>query len=357
MKKIFTKENVMPVVVLAVICLVASALLAGVNAITAQKIADDKIAAVKESLELVMPGGDFEPVERTKDTPETVTSIYKDKNSGGHVLTLELKGYKATIAMTVGVDAEGKITKAVVTDESESHGKAGMSTYPDKFAGLDSAGVDSVEHFSGATITSTTMKGGVYDALVALGYAKPKVETLPRTDEELITLAKEIMPEAKSFKNITPDGTTLLKRLYKDTAGNGYVAYIHTYAQHGGGLESETMLAISMDGEIIVVNNIFWKVGHNLAYGPPPPPSEESVKAFFDSFVGITRDEVDSVEVITDATGTSLNVSDAVREALTAIPENNGDVPRIVGITVLALALVSVCAIVVIKAVRRRKNG
>lgn len=356
MKKIFSKENVMPVVVLGVICLVVAALLGGVNALTWQKIENDKLAAVQESLQTVMPGGEFGEISYDKKANPSVTGVYEEKNGKGHVVTLEFKGYESTILMTVGVDAEGKITQAVVTSEAETHGKAGMANYTDRFAGLDSAGVDAAELFSGATGSSTAIKGAVYDALVVLGYAEPKGENLPRSEEELLALAAEIMPKAKSFKNITPDDTTLLKRLYKDTAGNGYVAYVHTYAQHGGGLESETLLAISPEGEILAVNNIFWKVGHNLDYGPPPPPTEEAVDAFFNRFVGVTRDEVSSVELITDATGTSLNVTDAVNEALVAIPSADMT-PRIVGITVLALALVGVCAVVVIKAVRRRKNG
>lgn len=348
MKNILKKQNLMPVVVLGVICLLVAALMGVINMFTATKINDRKLEKIRDSLERVMPDGDFEVFSVGKDAPDTVTGIYKDKNGNGHVVTLEIKGYKDTISMTVGVDSEGKIIKAIVTNEQETHGKSGMKNYTDRFVGLDGDGVDSAELFSGATVTSTAMKNGVYDALVALGYAESKVEVLPRTDEELIALAEEIMPDAKKFKNITPKDTTLLKRLYKDTAGNGYVAYIHTYAQHGGGLESETIVSISPSGEILAVKNIFWKVGHNIEIAPPPPPSDEAVKAFFDRFVGVTKEEVESVELITDATGTSQNVSDAIRETLLTIPSDNV-LPRIIGIVVVALLVISVPAIIIVR--------
>lgn len=354
MKKIFTKKNLMPAIVLGVICLISAALMGGINSVTAPEIEKQQLEAIQESLEQVIPGGDFEVSKVSKDAPDVVTGIYTDKNGKGNVVTLAVKGYKSTILMTVGVDTDGKVIKAIVTFEEESHGKAGMSNYTDNFIGLNGEGVDSVEIFTGATVTSTAMKNGIYDALVALGYADPRVEVLPRTDDELIALASEIMPEANKFKNITPEDTTLLKRLYKDTAGNGYVAYIHTYAQHGGGLESETIISISTDGEILAVNNIFWKVGHNIEIAPPPPPSDEAVKAFFDSYVGITKEEIESVELITDATGTSQNVSDAIREALVSVPAQESNLPRIIGIAILSLSAVTAVAVIIFK---RRKNG
>ena len=57
MKKIFTKQNILPVVVLGTICLVVAALLGAVNTITAPVIEDAKNQAANEALLVVLPEG------------------------------------------------------------------------------------------------------------------------------------------------------------------------------------------------------------------------------------------------------------------------------------------------------------
>ena len=111
------KKNLFPIIALTVIGVVVATLLATVNAITAPIIEEREKQAILDSLEDVMPGGDFgsdvksEPLP--KNAPDTVTAIYKEKNGMGHVVTLKTTGYASVISITVGIDADGKITKAV----------------------------------------------------------------------------------------------------------------------------------------------------------------------------------------------------------------------------------------------------
>ena len=173
-KSIFKKENIMPVAVLCAICLVVAALMGAVNLVTAPIIKKAEEQKVYDSLRVVLDG-EFEEVALPEGAPATAKGLYKVTDGGelkGHVVTVVAKGYAGEIAITVGVDAEGKITKAVVTKQSETHGKSGMSAYPDNFAGKGADDIDEVETFTGATISSTAIKKAITDALnTALGNA------------------------------------------------------------------------------------------------------------------------------------------------------------------------------------------
>ena len=119
------KENIMPVVVLTVICIVVAALLAVINTITAPILEKAESQKVYDSFREVLDG-EFEDASIPDGAPKTVTAIYKVKDGDsliGHVVTLVTKGYAGDISLTVGVDAEGKVTKAVVTNSAETHGK------------------------------------------------------------------------------------------------------------------------------------------------------------------------------------------------------------------------------------------
>lgn len=353
MKKVFSKQNIMPTAVLLIICLVSTVILALLNMLTAPVVEAAEKEAIAESLRVVLPGGEFgDPEELGEDVPDTVTAIYRDVNGKGHVVTVLTRGYVGDIAVTVGVDSEGKVIKAVVTKESESHGKAGMDSYTDRFTGLDSVGVADAELFSGATISSTAIKGAVSDAMIALGYMEPKGDGL-RSDVELIAEAMNMVAGAVGFTNVTENNAgDHVKKIFRENSGKGYVIYANTYAQYGGGLETETLIAVDSDGVITNVNNLYWKVGHNVEIAPPPPPSEEKVKEFFDGFIGADIDNIGSVELVADATGTANNVRMALTEALEAISESERSVnyvPRIIAAVVLVLSLGGFVAYLIVR--------
>ena len=95
-KKIFSKSNLAPVIVLSVICLSVALILGLVNMITSPEIERRNAAAVKESLSIVMEDGEFnsKPDELRADAPETVKAVYTEKNGKGYVVVLSTnKGY------------------------------------------------------------------------------------------------------------------------------------------------------------------------------------------------------------------------------------------------------------------------
>lgn len=337
-----TKKNIMPVVILTAICVVVALILGAVNLFTSPIIKQMEEQKVYDSLREVLDG-EFKPIDPLPETaPETVTAMYEVTDGGalkGHVVTLVVKGYAGDISLTVGVDTDNRITKAVVTNESESHGKAGMKEYPNSFDGVHASELSDVDTFTGATISSTAIKGAVIDAVNAVTGGSISVpeedgdesvgavpEVLPRTDAELTELAKALVPEAKSFEDVTPSNAPeTLKRLYK-ADDKGYVAYILTRGW-GNSVANEGLVHINLDGEVEAINHLTWNVRH-----------EVTADGYADKFVGKDNWSVDGVDLITGATGTSGDfrsaVSDAVYTVTKIIPRTDKKLLELVDKTV-----------------------
>lgn len=357
-KNIFKKENVMPVAVLAVICLVVAALMGAVNMLTEGVIKDREAAAIAESLKEVMPNGDFEEVELKESTPATVTKIYKDKNSGGHVVTLEKQGYASVIKLTVGIDSEKKVTKAIITSENETHGKTGFDKYIDSFSGTTSSGSQNVAHVSGATRTSEHIESAVYDAFVALGYAEAKdaedtfdyAGVTDTTEEYVISKAGQ-MSGGSYEKASTDDMPTTVRGVYREASGKGYAIHIATRTKYVP-LESEGIVIVDASGHITHIEMLSWNVGYDKEILDAAP---ECSKEFLDSFIGKNNSSLTRVELVTHATLTSNNFTDALTAALDVIyPVPLYSVAAIATVAVLVIALVG--AVVYIK-IKRRRNG
>ena len=319
-KNIFRKENIMPVAVLSAICLIVAALLGVVNMIAGPVIKQAEEQKVYDSLREAIDGT-FEPIEIPEGASSEITAIYKvtDKNGlVGHAVTLSAKGYASQILMTVGVNADGGVRKVIVTGQAETHGKAGMANYPDKFAGVAADALSEVELFSGATISSTAMKKAVINAVNAVSgnVEEESGEKLPRTDEEIASLAADLIGEGASLKDITVENTTYTKRVYKDENGKGYVAYVLVISANYGTVESETLVHIAEDGKIAGVKKLSCNISPaNPEYGYTPPTAEE-VDEFYGRLPENNSETIDGVELVTNATNTTTNVVTSVKEAL-----------------------------------------
>ena len=311
-----TKKNIMPIVVLTAICIVVAALLGAINVLTAGRIADNEAQKVYDSFRVVLDGT-FETLEVPEGAPKSVTAVYKVTDGTelkGHVLTLVTKGYAGDIAITVGIDKDGKVTKAVVTSEAESHGKAGMKNYTDRFAGVGPDEVKDVETFTGATASSTAIKNAIVDAVdfMAGGFVEEE-EKLPKTDEEIIALGKELIGSDVELTDVTPENAETVKRMYKASGNAGYIAYTLVISQYGT-VETETLIHIGNTGKIVNVNKLVWKTSDAM-YGYVPP-TDDVVDEFYGRLPGNTSGTVGGVELVTNATNTSTNLMNGIKEAL-----------------------------------------
>lgn len=160
------KENIMPTVVLSVICIAVALLLAVVNMVTKpiiDKAANDKANA---TLVVVLPEGEgFEEIDLTTvELPASVTKAYKETNGKGYVFEMTVSGYKSGLVIMCGVDAEGKITGSKYTASSETFGKEGDLDNAYNGQALDSFTPNII---SGATKTSNGYADAVKAALQA----------------------------------------------------------------------------------------------------------------------------------------------------------------------------------------------
>ncbi len=317
-----TKKNLMPVIVLTAICVVVAALLGVVNVFTAPVIEAAEAQKVYDSFRNVLDGV-YSDVEVPESAPNSVTAMYKvvdeSGNLLGHVATVTVKGYADNISVTVGVDADGKVTKAEVTASAETHGKAGMKTYTDNFTGLDAAGTAEVDTFTGATISSTAIRGAILDAVNAItgstaeapdagdegGSDDTTPETLPKTDNEIKELVRELTGVSEIEEVSLWSKPATLKRLY--SVADGYAAYIVVPGAYVP-VATEAIIHINSDGDIAGINLLDWVVGHGTDPG-----------MFAVGFIGKDTWHIDEVELVSGSTGTSGDFRAAVQETMTTV--------------------------------------
>lgn len=317
MKKIDNKA----IIVLVSICAAVALLLAGVNLLTKPVIEAANAELVLQSLKTVMPDGEFNstPDELKDGAPETVKAVYTEKNGLGHVVMLvTTKGYTGKeIAITVSVTSDGKIGKMVITKNEESiipPGFEAMGNYGDVYQGASAEDIELITTATPVKFTKDAIKGALKDAFKYLGYAgEDKPEELYASDKELLELA-EALAISDELIDITPDNADkTLKRMYQ-VIGNGYVVYLRTYAEYSGSPETDTLVHFDNNGKILAVKNLYWKVGHTVEQGAP---DENAVNGFFAGYVG--KNETDSVELVTGATGTALNFKNALDKAIDVV--------------------------------------
>lgn len=359
-KKIFTKQNVMPVAVLTVICLVVAALLGAVNMLTEKKIEDDRIAAISASLSEAFPGGRFADADvLPKDAPKTVTSKYNELDGKGYVVTLETSGYeKDSLDLTVGIDSEGKILKVILTKNLESKDTGKSSAYPKRFEGLDAKGVEGVDLISGITASSGAIKGAVYDALVVCGFAEAKAEAeefdnggfAHTSEEQVIAFAKEML--SGDYKKVDVAGmNSTVKGVYYNASADAHAIHIATttkYIKPYNLNETEGIVIVDRSGKVAAVKMIEENIGY--AEGTEPPTI---TKEYLQSFIGKHSSALDRVDLVTRATLTSNNFANAVRDAMEVLHPTPKY--RVIGISLLSAVFLGLIGFGIYRYVKRRK--
>ena len=185
-----TENNVMYIlrltVTLLLICAVVAAALAGVNAITKDKIAAIQAEKTQKAIEAVLPGA--EKLEEIPFTDETglVTKVYKSDMSlssdsasaFGYAVEVRPAGFGGAITMMVGISDDGKVLGISIISHAETPGLGAVSaansdkgvSFREQFKGLVAGitigdGQNQVDALSGATITSKAIVDGVNAAL------------------------------------------------------------------------------------------------------------------------------------------------------------------------------------------------
>lgn len=163
---------------LGLICLVASGLLATVNAITAPKINLQAEKELEDSLKEVLPQGEkFEPVQKEKEI--IYYKVYdKEGKLLGAAFKASSKGYSSVIETIVGMTKDGTINAIKVLSQSETPGLGARITeikeektifefmngkkssgirkpwFQEQFSNRKISDLDNVQAITGATISS-----------------------------------------------------------------------------------------------------------------------------------------------------------------------------------------------------------
>jgi len=167
------------VLTLLLITALTAAALAGVNAVTAERIAEAKAEKTRQAIQKVLDGAtDFAQVEFTDDT-DLVKTVYA--SASGYAVEVAPSGFGGTVTMMVGIGSDGKVLGVQIISHTETPGLgaiAGAATsagekFRDSFVGLsgsvsvskDGGDADTI---SGATITSRAIADGVNAALACV---------------------------------------------------------------------------------------------------------------------------------------------------------------------------------------------
>ena len=215
------KDALKTVGILLAICFVVTAVLAGVNALTAPIIRDAREAAQMASLSAVVPGAvNFEEIALPDTAPKTVTALYRETEGRGFAALLETSSAysNSPMGITAGFTAEGAISGITLTNYQESK-DFGKTTYPETYIGKD-AGLEGVELVSGVTYSSTAFKNAIGDAFTALIDAGC-FSGSGRREEKLNALLPKLLPGCVSV-----EGTVAIEPLetLPDDWSAGYVA-------------------------------------------------------------------------------------------------------------------------------------
>lgn len=178
--KITAKDILKPALILFVICLVVTALLAGTNLLTKDKIAEQSALEAEQSRKVVLSDADsFEEADGYyigKANNETV----------GYVFQTEAKGYGGAVKVMTGISADGQITGVVILEHSETPGlgaNAEKASFTDQFKqtatekGItlvkNKAPSDGeIEAMTGASITSRAVTNAVNETITKYNTVK-----------------------------------------------------------------------------------------------------------------------------------------------------------------------------------------
>jgi len=181
------KEMLKLTLTLTLICLIAGGLLAGVDALTRDRIAEVNIQRRQKALEAVLPGTnqyDNIPMQEavTVRHQERYWTFYTARKAGvfagAAVETGSPNGYGGNIRLMFGFDAQGKSIGIAILEQKETPGLGANIDTPgfrDRLAGQDLQQTNwrvkkdggDIDHITAATISSRAVTDAVREALEA----------------------------------------------------------------------------------------------------------------------------------------------------------------------------------------------
>ena len=166
-------------VTLLLICAFVALALAGVNAITKDRIAAVKAEKTQKAIAAVLPVVVHVHEVEFTDASGIVTKVYEAQGVG-HAVEVAPNGFGGAITMMVGV-VDGKVTGISIISHAETPGLGAVAAangdkgaaFRDQFIGLRGGitiggGDNQIDSLSGATISSQAIVDGVNAAVACV---------------------------------------------------------------------------------------------------------------------------------------------------------------------------------------------
>lgn len=169
------------VVILALIAIITGGVLAAINELTKDTIAEQNAQKVKDALNAVLVADTYEAVDISAFAEDkTVTGAYLAKSGGadiGYCIEVAPNGFGGPISMIVGIDPAGAVTKVAIVNMSETSGigtKTNNEEFLSQYSGHSSEitastkttiGENEIAAITGATVSSKAVTAGVNTAL------------------------------------------------------------------------------------------------------------------------------------------------------------------------------------------------
>jgi electron transport complex protein RnfG len=157
--------SVKMVFVLFIISAVTAGVVAAVNKLTKDKIADNLDAEIRNSFVSVF--GEDVTFRELGDIPAGLETVYEINADGNtyYCASINSAGFGGNINILASFGKDGKIAGVSVVSNSETPGigsRVMASSFTSLFAGKSSA--DDVDSITGATISSNALKAGIASA-------------------------------------------------------------------------------------------------------------------------------------------------------------------------------------------------
>lgn len=149
-------------------------ILALVNYVTKDKIAENNAKKINAAIEAMFPNSTSEEISYTglsdadKKTVENIYAVKQDGYLSGYCFNIKVTGFGGEINMIVGIGTDGKVVDTDVISHSEtpSIGASAINgNLPALFKKASLETIDGISGISGATITSSAVKGGIKTAV------------------------------------------------------------------------------------------------------------------------------------------------------------------------------------------------
>lgn len=156
---------------LFLISTITALLLAGVNALTVDKIAENVRAEKAAAIQEIFPDATAnEPVDMTVENVNELYLVYSGDTMLGYAAGVSPLGFGGAMEMMVGVYADGTLAGLKLITHSETPGlgsRVGEEPYISGYKGKTAVSIADVDVITGSTISSEALRLGTANALAA----------------------------------------------------------------------------------------------------------------------------------------------------------------------------------------------